>query len=102
MNMFAIIAIVPLWMLLMLTVGSSNFSFPALGCTSCVISNKKCKALTLQKQNVMWDDKFCHGIVVNTQFKRVKIDMQIAMIVFLNVPAGTSGSCNQGRKMLLF
>lgn len=102
MNMFAVIAIVPLWMLLMLIVRSSNFSFPALGCTSCVISNKKCKALTLQKQNVMWDDKFCHCIVVNTQFKRVKINMQIAMIVFLNVPAGTSGKCNQGRKMLLF
>lgn len=100
--MFDIIAIVPLWMLLMLIVRSSNFSSPALGCTSCVISNKNHKAMALQKQNVIWNDKFCHHIVVNTQFKRVKIYMQIAMIVFLNMPAGTSGRCNQGRKMLLF
>lgn len=44
-----------------------------------VISKKNHKELTPQKQNVIWDDKFCHHIVVKTQFKRVKIDMQITM-----------------------
>ena len=58
---------------------SSHFSSPALSCNSCAISNKNQKALTPQKQNVIWDDKFCHRIVVKTQCKRVKIDMQITM-----------------------
>ena len=58
---------------------SSHFSSPALSCNFCAISNKNHKTLTPQKQNVIWDDKICHCIVVKTQFKRVKIDMQIAM-----------------------
>lgn len=58
---------------------SSNFSSPALSYNSCAISNKNHEALTPQKENVIWDDKFCHHIVVKTQFKTVKIDMQITM-----------------------
>lgn len=76
---FTVTAIVSSWRSLMLIVRYPViFHVPTFSCNCCGISNKDYKALTPRNGMpfVMTD---CHHIVVKSQFKRVKIDMQLSV-----------------------